>query len=99
MHSFPMSVAELLCDKLLLRYLDPKTVLIYCPLPVLFLDCGLVPGFSSMYCFSTEGWSLDFPLCIVSRRWVGFRQQYVQFFMKIKFKFCIHTARNTKFIL
>ncbi len=34
MDSFPMSVANNLCDKLLPKYLDSKTVLIYCPHPV-----------------------------------------------------------------
>jgi hypothetical protein len=34
MNSFPMSVANNLCDKLLPEYLDSKTVLIYCPHPV-----------------------------------------------------------------
>ncbi len=34
MDSFPMSVANNLCDMLLPKYLDSKTVLIYCPHPV-----------------------------------------------------------------
>ncbi len=34
MGSFPMSVANNLCDKLLPKFLDSKTVLIYCPHPV-----------------------------------------------------------------
>ncbi len=34
MGSFPMSVANNFCDKLLSKYLDSKTVLIYCPHPV-----------------------------------------------------------------
>jgi hypothetical protein len=38
MDSFPMSVANNLCDKLLPKYLDSKTVLIYCPHPVAVID-------------------------------------------------------------
>jgi hypothetical protein len=34
MDSFPMSVVNNFCDKLLSKYLDSKTVLIYCPHPV-----------------------------------------------------------------
>jgi hypothetical protein len=34
MSSFPMSVANNLCDLPLSKYLDSKTVLIYCPHPV-----------------------------------------------------------------
>jgi hypothetical protein len=34
MSSFPISVANNFCDLLLSKYLDSKTVLIYCPHPV-----------------------------------------------------------------
>ncbi len=34
MGSFLMNVAKNFCDKLLPKYLDSKTVLIYCPHPV-----------------------------------------------------------------
>jgi hypothetical protein len=34
MSSFPMSVANNFCDLPLSKYLDSKTVLIYCPHPV-----------------------------------------------------------------
>jgi hypothetical protein len=34
MGSFPMSIANNFCDKLLPKYLVSKTVLIYCPHPV-----------------------------------------------------------------
>ncbi len=34
MDSFPIRVANNFCDKLLPKYLDSKTVLIYCPHPV-----------------------------------------------------------------
>ncbi len=37
MGSFPMSVANSFCDLPLPKYLDSKTVLIYCPHPVLLL--------------------------------------------------------------
>ena len=36
MGSFLMNVANNFCDKLLPKYLDSKTVLIYCPHPVQF---------------------------------------------------------------
>jgi hypothetical protein len=38
MGSFPVSIANNFCDKLLPKYLVSKTVLIYCPHPV--LDCS-----------------------------------------------------------
>ncbi len=40
MSSFPMSVANNFCDLWLSKYLDSKTVLIYCPHPVLCFDTG-----------------------------------------------------------
>ncbi len=48
MDSFPMSVANNLCGKLLPKYLDSKTVLIYCPHPVLeYSDFNKLMGFTS----------------------------------------------------
>jgi hypothetical protein len=38
MSSFPMNVANSFCDLPLSKYLDSKTVLIYCPRPVLYLN-------------------------------------------------------------
>ncbi len=50
MDSFPMSVANNLCDKLLPKYLDSKTVLIYCPHPV-HLSLILYPApYPSLFC-------------------------------------------------
>ncbi len=42
MCSFPKSVAKHFCDQPLPQYLDPKTVLIYCPHPVLSKSGHLV---------------------------------------------------------
>ncbi len=43
MGSFPMSLANNFCDKLLPKYLDPKTVLIYCPHPVRIFRVKVAP--------------------------------------------------------
>ncbi len=37
MGSFPMNVAKYFCDYPFCKYLDSKTVLIYCPHPVYYL--------------------------------------------------------------
>ncbi len=42
MSSFPMSVANNFCDLPLSKYLDSKTVLIYCPHPV--IDLTIMQG-------------------------------------------------------
>jgi hypothetical protein len=50
MGSFPMSVANNFCDQPLPKYLDSKTVLIYCPHPVGTLVAG---GYKNNLLFGT----------------------------------------------
>jgi hypothetical protein len=47
MHSFSMRPAKYFYDKPLPKYLDPKTVLIYCPHPVCKYFVGLLDSFGS----------------------------------------------------
>ncbi len=44
MGSFPMNVAKYFCDYWFCKYLDSKTVLIYCPHPVQGADGQALPG-------------------------------------------------------